>query len=206
MPRQKRHIAWMAGLALSLAIGVAHAGDKKPELISGASGAMLAATCNGCHGPDGASAGPAIPTISGISADYFVEVMKGFASGEVPSTIMGRIAKGYTEDEVKRLAEFYSKKPWKSAKQTADAALAKEGAKLHEKYCEKCHEDGGKKAEEDAAILAGQWKPYLQFTMADFVSGKRPMTKKMKKKVEKLIKAKGEKGLHAIIEFYASQQ
>jgi sulfide dehydrogenase cytochrome subunit len=202
----------MAGLAFSLAIGVAHAGSHgggkkaQPELISGASGAMLAATCNGCHGPDGASAGPAIPTISGISPDYFTEVMKGFASGEVPSTIMGRIAKGYSEDEVKRLAEFYSKKPWKPAKQTFDAAMAKEGAKLHEKYCEKCHEDGGKKAEEDAAILAGQWKPYLQFTMADFLSGKREMTKKMKKRVEKLIKAKGEKGLHAILEFYASQQ
>ncbi len=212
MPSRKRHVVWMAGLALSLAVTAAQAGSHgggkkmKPELVSGASGAMLAATCNGCHGPDGSSVGPAIPNIGGISKDYLKEVMEEYASGEYPSTIMGRIAKGYTEDEIERLAEYFSKQKWMPAKQEFDAAAAKEGAKLHKKYCEKCHEDGGKKAEEDSAILAGQWKPYLQFTMADFLSGSRPMTKKMKRQVEKLLKSKGEKGLSSIIEFYASQQ
>ncbi len=205
MPRKMRHVLWMAGLALGLAATSAQAGDKK-ELIEGASAQMLAAQCDGCHGPNGASAGPAIPNIGGISKDYMIEVMKGFKAGEVPATIMGRIAKGYTDDEIAKLAEHYAKLKWVPAKQPFDAKLAKEGAKLHDKYCEKCHEDGGRKAEEDAAILAGQWVPYLQFTMADFLSGRREMTKKMKKKVNKLIKAKGEKGLHAIVHFYASQQ
>ncbi|WP_156098562.1 c-type cytochrome [Thermopetrobacter sp. TC1] len=195
----------MTGLALGLAVASAQAGNQK-ELISGASGKMLAAQCDGCHGPNGASGGPAIPNIGGISKDYMIEVMKGFKSGEVPSTIMGRIAKGYSDDEIERLANHYASLKWVPAKQSFDAAMAKEGAKLHEKYCEKCHEDGGKKAEEDAAILAGQWMPYLQFTMSDFLSGKREMTKKMKKKVKKLLDSKGEKGLQSIVHFYASQQ
>ncbi len=207
MPGRKRHVLLLTGLVLGLVATSAQAGDKKkPELISGAGAQMLAAQCDGCHGPNGSSGGPAIPSIGGNNPEYLVEQMKGFASGEIPSTIMGRIAKGYTEDEVKRLAAHYGKQKWTPAKQKVDAAAAKEGAKLHEKYCEKCHEEGGRKADEDVAILAGQWLPYLHFTMTDFVSGKREMTKKMKKKVKKLLKSKGEKGLNAVLEYYASQQ
>ena len=205
MTRKSRHVIWMTALALGLAVTSAQAAEKK-EVLSGASARMLAAQCDGCHGFNGASAGPAIPNIGGISKDYMVEVMKGFKSDEVPATLMNRIAKGYTDDEIERLAEYYAKLKWVPAKQSFDPKLAKEGAKLHEKYCEKCHEDGGRKAEEDAAILAGQWLPYLHYTMSDFLSGRREMTKKMKKKVKKLLKSKGQKGLEAIAQFYASQQ
>ncbi len=212
MPGKTRQVLLVAGLALGLAATSAqagsHGGGKKmePELISGAPAALLAGQCAGCHGTTGNSIGPATPSIAGQNAELLVEMMKGYASGDIPSTIMGRIAKGYSEDDLKKIADFFSKQKFVPAKQPFDAALAKEGAKLHEKYCEKCHEDGGKKADEDIAIIAGQWMPYLQFTMADFLSGNREMTKKMKRKVEQLIKAKGEKGMQAVINFYASQQ
>ena len=205
MAQKTTHVIWMTALALGLAVTSAQAAGKK-EVLSGASARMLAAQCDGCHGFNGASAGPAIPNIGGISKDYMVEVMKGFKADEVPATLMNRIAKGYTDDEIERMAEYYAKLKWVPAKQPFDAKLAKQGAKLHEKYCEKCHEDGGRKAEEDAAILAGQWLPYLHYTMSDFLSGRREMTKKMKKKVKKLMKSKGKKGLEAIAQFYASQQ
>ena len=94
----------VAGLAISATSAMAADG---PKLKMGASDSMLANTCAGCHGTNGISQGPAAPTISGLSNDYFVEVMEGFASGEVQSTIMGRIAKGYTEGEIAQLAKFY---------------------------------------------------------------------------------------------------
>ena len=211
MPGRKKHTLLLAGLALALASVSAEAGSHggkkmKPELISGASAEMLAAQCDGCHGPSGASSGPAIPNIGGHDPEFLIEQMKGFASGDIPSTIMGRIAKGYTDDEIKRLAAHYAKQKWVPAKQKFDAAAAKQGAPLAEKYCEKCHEDNGRKADEGIPILAGQWLPYLHYTMADFISGKREMPKKMKKRVEKLLKSKGEKGMNAVLEFYASQQ
>ena len=190
----------------ALGLAATGAAAEKKELISGASGQMLAVTCAGCHGPDGASGGPATPTIAGFNPEYFVEVMEGFASGEVPSTIMGRIAKGYTKEEFKKLADYYAKLPFVPAKQKFDPALAKKGAKLHEKYCEKCHAEGGKKPEEDSGLLAGQWLPYLHFTMADFMSGKREMTKKMRKKVKKLLGKEGDKGIEALMNYWASQQ
>ncbi len=205
MARHWQRTLVLAGLGLAFAITPAAAGKK--ELVMGASARMLANTCAGCHGPDGASGGPATPTISGFSHEYFVEVMEGFASGEVPSTIMGRIAKGYTKEEIKLLADYFSRLPFVKAKgQKFDPALARKGARLHEKYCEKCHAEGGNKAEDDSGILAGQWTPYLVAAMSDFLKGDREMTKKMRKKVKKLRQKEGDKGLQALLHYYASQQ
>jgi len=192
----------LAGALVLSASSVAFAADEKP-LLSGASASMLANTCAGCHGTLGASAGPATPSISGISAVYFEEVMQGFKSGEVKSTIMGRIAAGYSEEEIKAMGEFFSKQSFVAATQASDAGLAKTGAKLHDKYCEKCHAEGGTSAEDDSGILAGQLTPYLRFTIADFKAGDREMPKKMNKQFTNLMKKEGDAGLEALLNFYA---
>lgn len=195
----------LGGIAIGLS-STANAADK-PKLLSGASATMLSNTCAGCHGTNGASGGPATPTIAGLSTEYFIEVMQAFKANEVPSTIMTRIAKGYSDAEFKAMAEYFGKKPFVKAKgQKFDAKMAATGAKIHEKYCEKCHADGGTKAEDDSGILAGQWSPYVRWTMADFLGGDREMTKKMKKKVTKLTEKYGDKGFEALYHFYASQQ
>ncbi|MES9939429.1 MAG: c-type cytochrome [Candidatus Thiodiazotropha sp. 6PLUC2] len=193
--------ALIGALVLS-ASSVAFAADEKP-LMSGASATMLANTCAGCHGTHGASAGPATPSIGGMSAVYFEEVMQGFKDAEIKSTIMTRIAKGYSEDEIKAMGEYFSKQPFVMAKQSFDADKAKKGAKLHDKYCEKCHADNGTSAEDDSGILMGQLTPYLHYTMADFKAGDREMTKKMKKKVNQLLKKEGNDGIDALLHFYA---
>lgn len=170
------------------------------------SASMLANTCAGCHGTNGASSGPAAPTIAGFSNDYFIEVMEQFKMDEIPSTIMSRIAKGYTEEEIKLMARHFSDMTFKRKPQQFDAKKAAFGERLHDKYCEKCHEDGGRESEDDAGILAGQWAAYLENTMQDYTSGDREMLKKMKKKVDALQKDHGDEGLDALINFYASQQ
>ncbi|MET0028930.1 MAG: c-type cytochrome [Candidatus Thiodiazotropha sp.] len=193
--------ALVGALAIS-ASSMAFAADEKP-LMSGASATMLANTCAGCHGTQGASSGPATPTISGISAVYFEEVMEGFKSGEINSTIMGRIAKGYSAEEIKAMGDYFSKQPFVAATQSFDEGKAKEGAKLHDKYCEKCHADGGSSAEDDAGILLGQLTPYLHYTFEDFKSGGREAPKKMKKKVNELLKKEGDAGFEALMNYYA---
>lgn len=170
------------------------------------SAAMLGNTCAGCHGTHGSSHGPATPSIAGISSEYFIEAMKAYKNGERPATIMDRIAKGYTEEEVKLMAEFFSKQKMERQPQEVDAAMAKTGMKLHEKYCEKCHSDGGSSTDDDAGILAGQWTPYLHYTMNDFLDGKREMPKKMKKKVEQLQGKGGDDAINALIQYYGSQK
>ncbi|MEE9322043.1 MAG: c-type cytochrome [Granulosicoccus sp.] len=167
---------------------------------------MLSYTCAGCHGTDGVSNGPAIPTIAGISKDFFIELMTEFRDDTLPSTVMGRIAKGYSDEEIELMSDFFSEQAFVAAKQESDAELAAAGAKLHDKYCEKCHADGGTSAEDDAGILAGQWTPYVKWSLEDFHSGMREMPKKMKKQMAKMQKKQGEEALPQLLNYYAGQQ
>ena len=227
-PRSLARLSGAIALGATLAVAAADA-PPTPELVSGATGRMLADTCAGCHGTDGLSGGPASPTLAGTNPEYFVEVMKGFQDGKVYSTIMGRIAKGYSEEEIQLMAEYFKAKPFQAADQSFDAKLVEKGAKLHDKFCEKCHSEGGKiltaeeagtsktkkkdaddeeaeGGDEEYQILAGQWTPYLQYTMEDFREGRREMPKKMKSKLKDLIAKEGDKGLVALFAFYASQK
>ena len=70
--------------------------------------AMLSASCEGCHGTYGRSPG-AIPPIAGRSADYLRETLESFRSGETEATVMGRHVKGYSEEEIRLIAEYFSK-------------------------------------------------------------------------------------------------
>ncbi|QMU62700.1 MAG: cytochrome c4 [Gammaproteobacteria bacterium] len=189
---------------------------------------MLSNTCLGCHGPGGISAGPATPTISGMSELYIIAAMLAYkydndedkvdaiieADAELEdveffartSTVMNRISKGYSEAEIKTIAKHFADLPFEGANQNADAGQAKAGAALHETHCEKCHEDGGSSAEDDAGVLAGQWVPYLEYTMADFASGDRDMPKKMKKQMEEAHAASGDEAVRDLIQFYANQK
>ena len=72
-------------------------------------GAMLSITCAGCHGTDGKSAGT-IPSIAGKSADYISQAMLDFRDDKRPSTVMKRHAKGYSDEEIKLIAEYFASK------------------------------------------------------------------------------------------------
>ncbi|MFK5985388.1 MAG: cytochrome c [Pseudomonadota bacterium] len=169
-----------------------------------ASGTMLANTCNGCHGPHGNSFGPGIPSIAGNAATYITEKMIAYKSGEMPSTIMGNIAKGYSEAEIKRISEYYAKQKYVPVVQKHDADLAKAGKKLHDKYCEKCHSEAGVLAEDESGMLSGQWMPYLEYSLADYHSGVATSTKKMNKKIKKMFKKEGAEGFKKLIHYYGS--
>ncbi len=182
------------------------AAKPKPQLMMGASAQMLSVTCEGCHGTDGVSSGPAIPSIAGMSKDYLAEAMEYYVSGDTKSTIMQRIMKGYTEEEIELIAGYFASKKHVPAKQKFDHKMAMKGKKLHEKYCEECHGDGGKNVEDDTGLLAGQWIPYLQYSITDYNNGDRDIGKKMKKKLDALIAENGHEGVEALIQYYASQQ
>ena len=66
---------------------------------------VLALSCASCHGTNGASPG-SIPRIQGRSAEYIEKAMLQFKAGERPATVMNRIAKGYTDEEIKLLSAY----------------------------------------------------------------------------------------------------
>ena len=69
---------------------------------------MLANSCASCHGTLGKSPG-AIPAINGKSAKFIAQSLRDFKNGSRESTVMGRHASGYNEDEIQLIAEFFSK-------------------------------------------------------------------------------------------------
>jgi len=172
------------------------------QVLADPSATMMANTCAGCHGTAGKSVGPASPNLAGISESYFTDAMKGFKEGTRPATIMNRIAKGYSDAQIESMATYFAGLPVYKATVPHDAAKAKAGADVYDKGCAKCHDEGGSLPGDDAGILAGQWLPYLQYSMADFQAGHREMPKKMKKQVEKLSEAELEAALH----YFASQK
>ena len=90
---------------LVLAMGLVLMPPANAEELSRA--AMLSASCEGCHGTYGRSPG-AIPPIAGKSAEYLRETMEGFRSGDKEATVMDRHVKGYSDEEIRLIAEYFS--------------------------------------------------------------------------------------------------
>ena len=162
--------------------------------------AMLSHACAGCHGTNGGSAGLTMPSIASQSKTAIVDAMKKFKSGERPSTVMGRLAKGYTDAEFEAMAEFFSKQKFHPTTQVVDAAKVKRGADLQEANCSRCHLEDGKEGKDDTPVMASQWLTYLQMQMDLYQSGARKMPEKMAEKVKPLSK----QDLEALLHFYAS--
>jgi sulfide dehydrogenase cytochrome subunit len=67
--------------------------------------AQITTTCFSCHSVDGAGS---MPGLVGYPRDMLISQMQAFKDGSRPATIMGRIAKGYSEDEFVLMADYLS--------------------------------------------------------------------------------------------------
>jgi len=164
-------------------------------------GGMLGNTCSGCHGPQGNSFGPAIPSIAGISKDYFVEKMTAYKEGDAYASIMGNIAKGYSEKEIEAMSTYFNQQTYIPREQEHDASLAAKGKVLHEEHCQKCHENS---PEDESGFLSGQWMLYLEYALNDYQSGKADAPKKMAKKLKTVTEEHGADGIKQLIHYYGS--
>lgn len=162
--------------------------------------AMLSNACAGCHGTYGGSAGPSMPSLAGQSKESIVDAMKKFKSGERPSSIMGRLAKGYSDAEIIAMGDFFATQKLHATVQTLDKAKIAKGASLQEANCGRCHLEDGKEGKDAAPPMASQWLPYLQIQMADYLSGKRKMSEQKAEKMKPMSK----EDLDALLHFYAS--
>jgi cytochrome c553 len=71
-------------------------------------GRNLAAACAACHGTNG-HAVPGMAAMAGMDKTYIVKVMQEFKTGKRPATLMHQIAKGYSDDQIVLIADYYSK-------------------------------------------------------------------------------------------------
>lgn len=91
----------LAGLVGSLMLATVGHADQITR------GQMLSLSCAGCHGPDGQSPG-SIPSIAGKEPAVMEKTLKEFRDGKLDSTMMIRHMKGYTDEEIKLIAQYFA--------------------------------------------------------------------------------------------------
>lgn len=95
----------MPRLRLGVAVVVFIAPGLAPAGQSSRSAEALVFNCFTCHGTDGRS--PAeVHSINGKSSDYLKKKLNAFKAGQGNPTIMDRIAKAYTDDEISLISEY----------------------------------------------------------------------------------------------------
>lgn len=96
-----------AGVALA---GAALAGAARAEAAE-ADVAVIAGNCANCHGPQGRSPG-AIPGIAGHPFTVLKATLLAYKTDEIPgTTVMNRLAKGYSDAEIEAIARYFSSIP-----------------------------------------------------------------------------------------------
>ena len=91
-------------LALMLVPGGVALAEETAADSAAARGELLAATCAGCL-RDGPSGPRGIPSLSGLSASEIAGKLSAYRSGELQGTLMNRLARGYSEAEIRLLAD-----------------------------------------------------------------------------------------------------
>jgi cytochrome subunit of sulfide dehydrogenase len=162
----------------------------------------LAATCNACHGLNGVSVGPNMPSIGGLSEAYLNNVMLQWKSGERYSATMGRHFKGYSDEELAKLATHFSKLPWTPVMQKADAKVVAQGKQATDR-CETCHgATGSEPDDDDTPKMHGQWAQYLELELLKYRTDAVKMPhKKMRNNAKKMDAA----DVAAAAAFYGAQ-
>jgi cytochrome subunit of sulfide dehydrogenase len=92
-------LSFLAAVTMAT-LAPAHADPSRPA-------PLIAQSCAGCHGQNGAGQGSS-PPIAGTAKQDFVQIWSAFRANERPATIMNRIARGYTDEEVSSLADYFA--------------------------------------------------------------------------------------------------
>lgn len=190
------HIAMLCPLAILLLL--LHV----PAVYAQPSHRMLADTCAGCHGTRGHSSSP-MPIIAGLPQTYLKQTLRDYKRGKRPSTIMGRVARGYDDDQIEALAAFFASQVWISPQQELDPKLIKRGKRIHRDGCSTCHKDNGRYQDDLVPRLAGQWRGYLEIVLEEYWLRERTMPHLL---MVIAISELEKEDLNALANFYASQR
>ena len=89
--------AWLAGLPL-----MSQAQAMDPLQVR-----SMAASCANCHGTLGV-AQEGNESLAGVNKDELLKKMLDFKTGKKPATIMHQLSKGYSDEQLAALANYFS--------------------------------------------------------------------------------------------------
>ena len=93
--------------AFSVAIAIATVVASSSPLLAASDPPPGAAACSGCHAV-GTGAASLVPRLYGRSTEEMMTAMTGFRDGSRPATVMNRIAKGFSDDELRAIAAWFA--------------------------------------------------------------------------------------------------
>jgi len=100
MPTSATHRLALAAALVLLPAGAAAA----PSPARAPPGAEA---CSGCHPASRAEGAP--PPLSGAPAEQIAAAMRAFRTGERPATVMDRIARGFSDEEIRAIAAWVAR-------------------------------------------------------------------------------------------------
>ena len=137
-------------------------------LVSHAEMPAKAGACIGCHGPNGNSTMPGIPSLAAQNSRYLYLQLRDFQEGRRHNDMMTPMTAGLTKDDMREIADYYSKQKLSSKGFKADADKAKLGkAKADETLCAMCHL-GEFVGQNEIPKVAGQNYDYVVKSLTDF--------------------------------------
>jgi cytochrome c553 len=92
------------GRALAAAIGIT---GIAAAVVASAEPPAGAAACSGCHPASPRVISP-VPRLAGVDQAAIVRALLEFRSGQRAATVMDRIAKGFTDDEIQAIAAWFA--------------------------------------------------------------------------------------------------
>lgn len=100
-------MGWKSSAAATALLLLAWAAPASAQSTQDA--AVLAGPCASCHGTDGKSR-TKIPSLAGRPESTLAALLKSFKSETPPpgTTVMTRIANGYTDAQIEELAKFFA--------------------------------------------------------------------------------------------------
>ena len=90
---------WLTAAALLAAAAGAHAQVNQIQ--------VWASACANCHGTNGNAVDGGF-SLAGYPKDRFIDTMNAFKSGQRPATLMHQIAKGYTDQQIAIMGDFFA--------------------------------------------------------------------------------------------------
>ena len=169
--------------------------------------------CSSCHGTAGAAVGDARPSIGGQHKEFLetsmLEMKPAVVDGkeQAParySTLMQIFFKGYTNEEIKAMADWYSSRPWVPTSTPLNQDLINKGkASTHLETCTSCHGTNGNNVE-DGGIprIGGQTPLYLYHSLLEYKNDKR--NKDGRAPEMDVVKDISDEELRALAEYFAS--
>jgi cytochrome c553 len=141
---------------------------KTPSAGDVAAGERAAAACAGCHGDKGVTSSATVPNLAGQDAEYLVEAMRAYKSGQRSDETMKGVAATVDAATVKNIAAYYAKQQPMPTKARAPLATAE-----WVQRCDRCHGVGGNSTDPHMPAIAGQKAEYHERVLHAYRTGER---------------------------------